>query len=59
MVVDSAYGDNFDAFYTKPVPVDNAASGSSSTESLLKPYFDGSASWFTYVWRESDQRAVC
>ncbi|WVQ71520.1 dethiobiotin synthase [Cryptococcus sp. DSM 104548] len=42
MVVDSAYGDNFDAFYTK-------AEGTkvSKNESLLKSYFDGSASWFT------------
>jgi dethiobiotin synthetase/adenosylmethionine--8-amino-7-oxononanoate aminotransferase len=39
MVVDSAFGDQFDAHYTKPA--------SSGGESLLKPYFDGSASWFT------------
>ncbi|ODN84878.1 dethiobiotin synthase [Cryptococcus amylolentus CBS 6039] len=42
MVVDSAYGDNFDAFYTKP-----EGKEISKNESLLKSYFDGSASWFT------------
>lgn len=40
MVVDSAFGDQFDAHYTKPASSENG-------ESLLKPYFDGSASWFT------------
>jgi dethiobiotin synthetase/adenosylmethionine--8-amino-7-oxononanoate aminotransferase len=40
MVVDSAYGDQFDAHYTKTWEAER-------TESLLKPYFDGSASWFT------------
>jgi len=40
MVVDSAYGDQFDAHYAQSSP---APTG----ESLLKPYFDGSASWFT------------
>jgi dethiobiotin synthetase/adenosylmethionine--8-amino-7-oxononanoate aminotransferase len=40
MVVDSAYGDQFDAHYTMTREAE-------STESLLKPYFDGSASWFT------------
>ncbi|KAK8870003.1 dethiobiotin synthase [Kwoniella newhampshirensis] len=49
MVVDSAYGDNFAAYYAKagssaalavsPVP--------EQEDSLLKSYFDGSASWFT------------
>ena len=48
MVIDSAHDDCFDAYYAKP-------SGSSKNrpkveeESLLKPYFDGSASWFTSV----------
>ncbi|KAI9638500.1 putative Adenosylmethionine-8-amino-7-oxononanoate transaminase [Dioszegia hungarica] len=50
MVIDSAHGDNFDAYYTKP-PVKASSSlvetDAASTESLLKPYFDGSASWFT------------
>lgn len=53
MVIDSAHGDNFDAYYTKP-PVKASSSlvetDAASTESLLKPYFDGSASWFTYVF---------
>jgi hypothetical protein len=43
MVIDSAKGDTFDAYYqpkenSKPV---------SDTQSMLKPLFDGSASWFT------------
>lgn len=41
MIVDSAYGDQFDAHYAK------AGEQTTSNESLLKPYFDGSASWFT------------
>lgn len=41
MVVDSAYGDHFDAHYTRP------SSERIPEESMLKPYFDGSASWFT------------
>lgn len=41
MVVDSAHGDHFDAHYTRP------ASQRKEAESMLKPYFDGSASWFT------------
>lgn len=63
MVVDSAFGDNFDAFYTKPKstpPASEAKSDSKEVvgsnakvdgaeDSLLKPYFDGSASWFTFV----------
>lgn len=44
MVVDSAFGDNFDSYYAKP-----QSAPSSTNESLLKSYFDGSASWFTYV----------
>lgn len=43
MVIDSAQGDCFDAYYKKeetgPVVIKD--------ESLLKPLFDGSASWFT------------
>ncbi|KGB80282.1 dethiobiotin synthase [Cryptococcus deuterogattii 99/473] len=42
MVVDSAFGDNFDSYYAKP-----ESAPSSKNESLLKSYFDGSASWFT------------
>jgi len=47
MVIDSAYGDNFDAFYKKSESSDPASIPETSDESLLKPYFDGSASWFT------------
>jgi hypothetical protein len=39
MVVDSAEGDCFDAHY--------AGKSSGPGASLLNPYFDGSASWFT------------
>ncbi|KAL7422142.1 hypothetical protein Q5752_002785 [Cryptotrichosporon argae] len=39
MVIDSAHGDNFDAFYASP--------SASAGKSMLGPYFDGSASWFT------------
>lgn len=60
MVVDSAYGDNFDAFYSKsatssePSPSSYFTSNLPSNvpaneESLLNSYFDGSASWFTCV----------
>nr|XP_019013297.1 dethiobiotin synthase [Kwoniella pini CBS 10737]OCF52078.1 dethiobiotin synthase [Kwoniella pini CBS 10737] len=52
MVVDSAFGDNFDAYYTKPPSavtpaVDEGAVIPKEEESLLNSYFDGSASWFT------------
>lgn len=58
MVVDSAHGDNFDAFYTKPATEADAspnsyftkhvpANAAEAPESLLNSYFDGSASWFT------------
>jgi dethiobiotin synthetase/adenosylmethionine--8-amino-7-oxononanoate aminotransferase len=58
MVVDSAFGDNFDAYYSKPVtPGDPSpndyftkhvpSTTSAQPESLLNSYFDGSASWFT------------
>jgi dethiobiotin synthetase/adenosylmethionine--8-amino-7-oxononanoate aminotransferase len=51
MVIDSAHGDRFDAYYTKPQPQSLSSSSSASTDqsSLLNSYFDGSASWFTYV----------
>ncbi|RSH95605.1 hypothetical protein EHS25_000697 [Saitozyma podzolica] len=49
MVIDSAHGDRFDAYYTKPQPQSLSSSSSASTDqsSLLNSYFDGSASWFT------------
>lgn len=43
MVVDSAKGDYFDAFYKKP----KTGGEEKAEESLLNPLFDGSASWFT------------
>ena len=47
MVVDSAYDDHFDAYYSKPASID--AAPVSHTDSVLNSYFDGSASWFTKV----------
>ncbi|WWC85248.1 dethiobiotin synthase [Kwoniella dendrophila CBS 6074] len=52
MVVDSAFGDNFDSYYTRPIPAtksDSAGTAPVPKEegSLLNSYFDGSASWFT------------
>lgn len=44
MVVDSAKGDYFDAFYKKPITNEAAPV---VDKSLLNPLFDGSASWFT------------
>jgi dethiobiotin synthetase/adenosylmethionine--8-amino-7-oxononanoate aminotransferase len=41
MVVDSAYGDCFDAHYIQP------PSSTPSQDTKLTPLFDGSASWFT------------
>ena len=41
MVIDSAHGDCFDAYYAKP--------SAKEEESKLNAFFDGSASWFTYV----------
>ncbi|WVO16985.1 dethiobiotin synthase [Cryptococcus depauperatus] len=45
MVVDSAYGDNLDAYYAKSEG--KATASNIENEDLLKSYFDGSASWFT------------
>ncbi|KAK6902678.1 dethiobiotin synthase [Kwoniella mangroviensis CBS 8507] len=51
MVVDSAFGDNFDSYYTKPLPTSPTGSESQAIPkeegNLLNSYFDGSASWFT------------
>lgn len=48
MVVDSAFGDNFDAYYAKSGGNDQTASAADKGDkSLLNPFFDGSASWFT------------
>lgn len=62
MVIDSAHGDHFDAYYAKPeapeakpeAEVAKPAEAETETtettaesESLLSPYFDGAASWFT------------
>lgn len=46
MVIDSAHNDCFDAYYAKP-PSAIAAAETTSPESVLNSYFDGSASWFT------------
>lgn len=62
MVIDSAFGDNFDAYYAESSSTEAAgtesrstvssapaliSNGSHSQSSLLNSYFDGSASWFT------------
>lgn len=55
MVIDSAKGDYFDAFYKKPETNEKQSIEEPATEqqqspggkSLLNPLFDGSASWFT------------
>lgn len=48
MVIDSAKGDTFDAYYK---PGESSTSGAdvkaTGSGSMLKPLFDGSASWFT------------
>ncbi len=44
MVVDSAFGDHFDAYYSRP---HTYSTPGPKDESLLNSYFDGSASWFT------------
>lgn len=56
MVIDSAKGDYFDAFYKKPAAAATVGEqggdkemSASASESLLNPLFDGSASWFTCV----------
>lgn len=49
MVIDSAEGDHFDAYYASPTSA-SSSNASSGSDSLLKPYFDGAASWFTYVF---------
>lgn len=41
MVIDSAHGDHFDAYYKPSSPA------LTQRESLLEPLFDGAASWFT------------
>ncbi|GMK55471.1 hypothetical protein CspeluHIS016_0205270 [Cutaneotrichosporon spelunceum] len=48
MVIDSAHGDHFDAYYAKPAgEADSQPKEEAARESLLEPYFDGAASWFT------------
>ena len=42
MVIDSAYDDHFDAAH-----LGDAIPSGEDEVSVLKPYFDGSASWFT------------
>ncbi len=45
MVIDSAKGDTFDAFYKKDTK--ELVKAETVEGSLLNPLFDGSASWFT------------
>ena len=57
MVIDSAHDDNFDAYYCKSDPFGTTTT-SSSESSLLKPYFDGSASWFTWVTLQTSRTSA-
>lgn len=54
MVIDSAKGDNFDAYY-KAEAIEPPAS-SAAERSLLNPLFDGSASWFTQAHTHAHPR---
>ncbi len=50
MVIDSAHGDHFDAYYAPKepdTPAEVPATEAPAGGSLLEPYFDGAASWFT------------
>lgn len=47
MVIDSAHGDHFDALYCKSDSSKDTTPRPSAGDSMLKSYFDGSASWFT------------
>ncbi|ORY21589.1 adenosylmethionine-8-amino-7-oxononanoate transaminase [Naematelia encephala] len=47
MVIDSAHGDHFDAYYSEPDATQLPSPSATDSDSLLKSYFDGSASWFT------------
>jgi dethiobiotin synthetase/adenosylmethionine--8-amino-7-oxononanoate aminotransferase len=46
MVIDSAHGDHFDAYFSDPSSSTASTSVSKDTN-MLNSYFDGSASWFT------------
>lgn len=46
MVIDSAKGDYFDAYYP-PKKVNVEMEKTETSKSLLNPLFDGSGSWFT------------
>jgi dethiobiotin synthetase/adenosylmethionine--8-amino-7-oxononanoate aminotransferase len=47
MVIDSAKGDTFDAYYKPGESSTSSATQVGQGQSMLKPLFDGSASWFT------------
>jgi hypothetical protein len=47
MVIDSAKGDTFDAYYKPGESSASSATQAGEAQSMLKPLFDGSASWFT------------
>ncbi|KAG9041868.1 hypothetical protein FS837_011639 [Tulasnella sp. UAMH 9824] len=46
-VIDSAHQDNFDATLSPPPPPPETSSRNPGTDSILRPLFDGSASWWT------------
>lgn len=47
MVIDSAKGDTFDAYYKPGESSTGSKTQAGEGQSMLKPLFDGSASWFT------------
>jgi len=47
MVIDSAKGDTFDAYYKPGESSSSIENRPNDSQSMLKPLFDGSASWFT------------
>jgi hypothetical protein len=55
MVVDSAKGDYFDAYYA-PKEGTPPSSEVDQPNSLLNPLFDASASWFTWVYLRTSGR---
>lgn len=49
MVIDSAKGDMFDAYYANRPEAESSKTAveAEKPKSMLNPLFDGSASWFT------------
>lgn len=56
MVIDSAKGDTFDAYYKPGESSRSSATQVGQGQSMLKPLFDGSASWFTQAHTHAHPR---